>query len=242
MELHLLCGKSPFLWIKAILSHEWSKIRLYSYPEAFDQTLLITRKLGTFSDVPIEIVPIVGLMPLDSMRTYSQNFEADLIRFSPAPQDAILFYSGTVPQLALLVSKLSYKSLMKYESGKFIISGYLTETIDEYSLDLNVFLNFLGYNLERSNGSTMITIMDSKLRAPFKSSRILSIDLSFFGKIILSWRSPKTSGQRKATVNEMLQLNILFGRHLIENKIEDPIIENWLKNVNLPFEMEGEEE
>ena len=59
---------------------------------------------------------------------------------------------------------------------------------------------------------------------------------------MVEWRRPDTSGQRKRTVSEIIKLNALFGRHLIENSVDDLIIQDWLKNVNMPFQAESEEE
>ena len=132
MQLHLLCGRSPFLWIKAVLSHEWSKVKIYTYYEIFEQTMRICAELQKRSDCEMEVVAVQGLESLNSMERYSIEFERDLDRFKPVEEDVILFYSGTVPHLAILVSKLNYRSLMKFHSGKFIVSGHIEKSIDEY--------------------------------------------------------------------------------------------------------------
>lgn len=242
MQLHIMCGKSPFLWIKAILSHEWSKVRIYTYHEIFEQTIRICSELTTFSDSELEVVAIQGLASANSMRKYSKEFEEDLNQFKTVEEDVILFYSGTVPHLAILVSKLNYRSLMKFHSGTFIISGHIEDSIDEYGLDLDQFFKLQGYILAMKKGTTSLTSKDTGGVSVFKSDRITNMELSYFGKIQIDWKEPKTSGQRKKTVAEILQLIVLFGRHSIEHNIDDPIIENWLKNVNMPFETEREEE
>lgn len=242
MQLHLLCGKSPFLWIKAVLSNEWSKVKIYTYQEIFEQTILICAKLNEISDCKMEVVAIQGLESVNSMERFSVEFERDLDRFKPVEEDVILFYSGTVPHLAILVSKLNYRSLMKFHSGKFIVSGHIEKSIDEYKLDLDQFFKLQGYSLIREKSNTSLALDDTAGEIIFKSNIITNIELSYFGKIQIDWKKPVSSGQRKKSVSGILQLIELFGRHSIEHNIEDPIIENWLKNVNMPFEMESEEE
>lgn len=242
MQLHLLCGKSPFLWIKAALSHEWSKVRIYTYHEIFEQTMRICAELQKLSQCEIEVVAVQGLESVNSMERYSIEFERELDRFKPVEEDVILFYSGTVPHLAILISKLNYRSLMKFHSGKFIVCGHIEKSIDEYKLNLEQFFKLQGYSLVREKSNTSLALDDTAGEIIFKSNIITNIELSYFGKIQIDWKKPVSSGQRKRSVVGILQLIELFGRHSIEHNIEDPIIENWLKNVNMPFDMESEEE
>tara|TARA_B100001287_G_C22628482_1_gene503836 strand:+ start:153 stop:878 length:726 start_codon:yes stop_codon:yes gene_type:complete len=241
MQLHLLCGKSPFLWIKAILSHEWSRVRLYTYDDIFVQTQQIIKKLQNLRNIEMDLVPVVGLEPQFSMEEYVEKLDDDLVRLEPVEEDAVLFYSGTIPQLAILVSRLGYKSLMRFQSGEFLCTGKINVAIDEYYLDIVQFTMLLGYRLSRQEETTALEESKSGERI-FKTTRILNIKLSNFGKIMVEWRRPDTSGQRKRTVSEIIKLNALFGRHLIENSVDDLIIQDWLKNVNMPFQAESEEE
>jgi len=242
MQLHLLCGKSPFLWIKAVLSNEWSKVKIYTYHEIFEQTIRICAELEKLSHCEMEVVAVQGLESVNSMERYSIEFERDLDRFKPVEEDVILFYSGTVPHLAILVSNLNYRSLMKFHSGKFIVSGHIEKSIDEYEFDLDQFFKLQGYSLVKKRGNTSLTLRDAAGEIIFKGDKITNVELSYFGKILIDWKKPESSGQRKKSVAGILQLIELFGRHSMEHNIEDPIIENWLKNVNMPFEMESEEE
>ena len=241
MQLHLLCGKSPFLWIKAILSHEWSGVRLYTYDDVSVQTQQIIEKLQNLTNIEMELVPVVGLESQFSMEEYAEKLDEDLVRLEPVEEDAVLFYSGTIPQLAILVSRLGYKSLMRFQSGEFLCTGKINLSIDEYYLDIVQFMMLLGYRLSRQEGTTALNESESGERV-FKTTRILNIKLSNFGKIMAEWRKPDSSGSRKRTVSEIIQLNALFGRHLIENSVDDLIIQDWLKNVNMPFQAESEEE
>ena len=242
MQLHILCGRSPFLWMKAVLSNEWSKVKIYTHREIIEQTIRICGELLKLSNCEMEVVAVQGLESANSMEEYSIEFEKDLDRFKPVEEDVILFYSGTVPHLAILVSRLNYRSLMKFHSGKFIVNGHIEKTIDEYELDLDQFFKLHGYSQVLERGNTSLILRDAADEIIFKSNEIMNIELSYFGKILIDWKKPESSGQRKKSVARILHLIELFGRHSMEHNIEDPIIENWLKNVNMPFEMESEEE
>jgi len=241
MQLHFVCGKSPFLWIKAILSHEWSRVRLYAYEEIFEQTLQIIKGVQGLTNIGIEIVPIIGLESRSPMEEYAEKLHESLALGEPLEEHTVLFYSGTIPQLAILVSRFDYKSLMSYESGKFLCKGEINLAIDEYRLGLLQFLKLLGFRLIREDNTTTLNDLKKGDRV-FRTHQILNIELSTFGKIMIDWRKPDTSGQRKRTVSEIIRLNELFGRHLIEHTVEDQIVQDWLKNVNLKFHTESEEE
>ena len=239
MNLHFVQGKSIPLWCKAILSHPWTTIRLYTEDVAGAREIL-NNLYGKQDFKNVELIKIPLLNELISLENYCFEFEKSLSHLTKAGEDEVLFYSGTMPQISILVTKLGYKSIMKYNSGVFEIEGVIQKTFDECEFNITDFFRVHGYSMTRTSAKT--EFLDSSRGVLFSSNIIDDLHLSNFGKIVLHWAKPTTSGKRKKTVKEILELIELFGSHALEHVVDDSVIEQWLKNINTPFFEWGEEE
>jgi len=239
VNLHFVQGKSTPLWCKAILSHPWTTIRIYTEDVSGAQEILDNlHGKQDFKDV--ELIKIPLLNELISLENYCFKFEKSLSHLPEAREDDILFYSGTMPQISILVTKLGYKSIMKYNSGAFEIEGVIQKNFDECEFKITDFFRVHGYSMTRTSAKT--ELLDTKRNVLFSSTIIDGLHLSNFGKIVLQWAKPTTSGKRKKTVYDILELIELLGSHALEHVVDDSVIEQWLKNINTPFFEWGEEE
>jgi len=240
MELHLIQGKSPILWIKAILSYQWARVRIYTSDIMIEKTRIICDKLQEDTQFEIDLVITPNLNRTKSLREFCYEFEKMFENIEPVTDDVVLFYSGTMPQISLLISNVGYRSFMKYHSGRFTIRGSVELTLAEPTINLFNFFELQGYILEHNDDVTEIYRL--KGESLFKSKRISKIYLTKMGKLKIRWRDFDTSGQRKKVVNDVVELTNLLGSHSIEHEVKDHVIEMWLKNINTPFELWSEEE
>ena len=240
VELHLIQGTSPVLWIKAIKSYQWNRIKIYTTELMVEKTRRICDKLQQESDFEIDLVITPSLNQSTSLRNFCSEFQGWSESLQPVTNGEVLFYSGTMPQISILVGNIGYESFMKYFKGKFTISGSIEMTIDEPKLDLDDYFTLQGYKLQQIEGKTKISDVNKGII--FVTNRISQISLTEMGKIKIIWTQIETSGQRKRLVNNIRELIELFGSSTIEHEVNDYVVEMWLKNINTPFQFWGEEE
>ena len=242
MRLHAIVGFSPMLLLKAMKSHNWSKVVLYtSDQEALKKVFKNVKKLP-----PINYIRIAELNDTTSVEDYLSTFRLAMSLLDEVNDDDVLFYSGPAMAIAVAYRMRGFSTYMTHDArnGRFVCYGAKEDHFDDQFLPSKEgFLGLHGLEVVTSEdkdgkptGRLEIKTLPIKGQQISVMKHIKEIRLTFFGvQVIL--HKPSTSGQRKAAIYDIFKLRAYIGPHALKTYVDDEILAGWINGLYLPEEV-----
>jgi hypothetical protein len=244
MHIHAVMGKSPGLLAKMLFAiEEINKLTLYTNNKKRSKKDLSYIRTEFKLRYPHRIFPYITYIhipKLDDSSSLSQVFKQmnELCKTQlKVDKNAVLFYSGTIPHLMALMSSLKFSNIMTYTQNFFVITGSQSSHFSAPIFDYHDFLAVHGLSHNHENHEIKKSDNQYPIRIP---ETLDAIEMNEEGKLLFKWGKVKTSRQRKEFILFVHEIRNVIGAHASKHIVDNPVLINWLKHVDLPF-MEEEE-